>query len=590
MVDTSSGRERRIHLLEMDVVNKIAAGEVIERPYSVIKELVENAIDAMATRITINIEEGGKNLIEIIDNGHGIPHNDVRLAFQRHATSKISNFEDLETLRSMGFRGEALPSIASVAVVEIQTRHFQEEVGTFFRIEGGRETAFIEQARDFGTTLRVKNLFFNVPARKKFLRQNSTELRYIIAEVTQQALALPHIAFRLSHDDRELFHYTPVKDHIKRIHQVFGDEMENQLMPVELVVSNSKLTGFAGSPALARKNSQIYLFINTRYVRDKLVTKAILEVYRSMLEKNNYPFVVLYLEIDPALVDFNVHPSKREIKFDDRFPAYRIFTDALQQALNSGYSKDNSLKMIMRQSPMIPSKATISYQDVLPLQTITHTAGKADMTPDIQKVIQRLDSNIQHEQNTSEVMPHLWQLQLTYIVTNTRDGMVIIDQHAAGERILYEKILKNFREQKKLSQSLLFPEVVELTSAEMILYRQTDNILVNMGFMIKEFSGNSLVIEGIPAYLHHWESASTLKDILDDLAAEKEPHIKAVEKIARYTACRAAVKAGDRLTVNLMQQLIDDLFICEFPYTCPHGRPTLIKITFSELEKRLGRK
>lgn len=582
-------QKTRIHLLSDDLCNKIAAGEVIERPFSVVKELVENSIDAMATRISISIEKGGKDLMEISDNGHGIPREDVRLAFHRHATSKIQDFNDLNQLHSMGFRGEALPSIASVSQVEIWTRFYHEDTAIYLRLEAGKEMAYHETARDVGTTIRIKNLFFNVPARKKFLRQDTTEYRYILSEIENQALAHPEISFRCLSNGQESFHYPQAPSLDQRIYQVMGHELEGKLLPIEYRSDLGTIRGYAGSIETARKNASIYVYVNSRVIRDKVVTKAILEVYRSMLEKNRYPLVFIYLELDPSLVDFNVHPSKREVRFNDSLQLYHLVYTSVKKTLDQGFSKDETLKNLTSTPRFSFAKPQVSFQETLPLELEKKEKKTSQTTPEINKVIQRITSGFETEQSHQTVQ-QLWQLHQTYIVTSIKDGMVIIDQHAAAERILYEKIVKSFKNNEITSQQLLFPEVINLNLQEFNLYKEVQGIFNSFGFSLREYSGNSLMIESIPAYIHHWESASTFKEIMDDLMAEKEIHTKSVEKIARYTACRTAVKAGDKLNTESMQTIIDDLFACEFPYTCPHGRPTLIKINLTELEKRFGRK
>jgi len=578
-----------IRELPTHLVNKIAAGEVVERPYSVVKELVENSIDAMAKKIFVNIENGGKTLIEVVDDGYGIPKDQVRIAFKRHATSKISSFEDLLNLHTMGFRGEALPSIASVSNMEVITRFYNQDFATYLKIEAGKEVAFSESYRNIGTTIKVKNLFYNVPARQKFLRRDITELRYIINEINVQALSHPEIAFKLTSNGKILFHYTSVDNIYKRILQVFSNELKDKLFRVQYKSMFATIEGYAGSPELARKSSQIYIFVNRRYIKDNIIRKAIMEAYRSMLEKHNYPFVILFIDIEPEKVDFNVHPTKREVKFDDTVNIFSIVVNSLKKALNKGYIKDDSLSPLVSERKVYhkeDSNNYVSFQDKLPIDIIKEheqTEYKLD------KIKNRIEKDFQ-ENTTTAVIPTLWQLHSTYIITSIKEGMIIIDQHAAAERILYEKILKNFEKEQPVKQKLLFPEVVELNTEEFTIFLENKDFFQRSGFDIKEFGNNSVVIESVPAYVHNWESANTFKEILDDLLESQEVHTSVKERIAKYTACRTAIKAGDKLNPEQMQALIDDLFSCEFPYTCPHGRPTLIRINLSELEKRFGRK
>jgi len=582
---------QNIQLLSNDLINQIAAGEVIDRPYSVVKELVENSIDALSSKIFVNLEQGGKQLIEIIDNGHGIPKDEIKLAFKRHATSKIKYFDDLSQLHTMGFRGEALPSIASVSVVEVRTRFYKNSSAFFIKLENGNQVSFQECSRDIGTTIKVKNIFFNLPARKKFLKQNSTELRYIIAELNHHALAHPQIAFKLTHDKKEIFHYPPTENYEQRILQVFGNDTKNYLFPLEYKSNLGRINGFAGSPELIRKKSSIYTFINKRLIKDKVIIKAIMDVYRSMLEKNNYPFVVLYFDLDPALIDFNVHPSKREVKFDDSLNIFSMVSGSVSRALAKGFQKDQTISSLHSSgaNPLRESPLSKGFQVPLELNIKKESSESNVTSPEINKVFHRIENNF-HSNQTSSLNANLWQLHLTYIMCNSTEGLIILDQHAAAERILYEKILKNFEMTEPYSQQLLFPEVVELTSEEFNLFQSMKEIFQKVGFSVKEFSGNSIVIESIPAYIHNWESTATFKEILDDLYEDKEIRTKEKERIARYTACRAAIKSGDKLNQDQMQNLIDELFSCEFPYTCPHGRPTLIRINLTELEKRFGRK
>lgn len=615
----------KISILPENLANKIAAGEVVQRPDSVVKELMENAIDAGSTLIEVLIKKAGKVLIQVIDNGEGMLEEDVILSIQKHATSKISTLEDLDAIKTLGFRGEALSAIAAVSQLEIKTETHVDELGTMLRVE---ESNFNTEKGSFskGTSIAVKNLFFNTPGRRNFLKTDTTELKHIINTFTKLALSNPQIAFKLFIDD-ELTFDLPSSNLAKRIEEIFGEEMRDALIPVHEETDYISLTGFIGKPSLLKKNKgEQYLFLNNRFVQSKQINHAVFTGYENVLEKGDYPFFILFLSIDHKRVDVNVHPSKLEVRFDDEKDIYnfvlavikkslasfdmvpsltfqaeafpgseeklrinpsqriekRDFTDrptSTQSSYNPKVYSDNEIDLLFGSLRKNVDPQSILSTDKTPFDEETNETPKQKQT-----VIKRSDED---DANTTFII----QLHNKYILSQIKTGLMIIDQHVAHERILYEKALQLFEANFPFSQQLIFSKTLDVDPATYRLLKELYPHLSNLGFTLKFFSRNTIVIEGIPQEVKQGTEEKILFEILEEYHLnEREKKITdAKDNIAKSYSCRTAIKAGDKLSEKEMRLLIDQLFATSMPYVCPHGRPIVVKISLEEFDRRFGR-
>lgn len=615
----------KISILPENLANKIAAGEVVQRPDSVVKELMENAIDANATLIEVLIKKAGKVLIQVIDNGEGMLEDDAVLSIQKHATSKISTLEDLDAIKTLGFRGEALSAIAAVSQLEIKTETHVDELGTLLRVE---ESQINKEKGSFakGTSIAVKNLFFNTPGRRNFLKTDTTELKHIINTFTKLALSNPQIAFKLFIDDDLTFDLS--SDTLaKRIEQIFGEEMSDALIPVHEETDYISLTGFIGKPSLLKKNKgEQYLFLNNRYVQSKQINHAVFSGYEHVLEKGDYPFFILFLSIDYKRVDVNVHPSKLEVRFDDEKDIYNFVLAVIRKSLasfdlvpslsfqsqsfssneeklsinpsqkverkdfsdrpKSGQSSynpkvysDNEIDLLFGSLRKNVDTQSISSNDKMPFDTELTVSAKQQQT-----VIRRSDED---DANTTFII----QLHNKYILSQIKTGLMIIDQHVAHERILYEKALQLFEANFPFSQQLIFSKTLDVDPATYSLLKELYPHLSNLGFTLKFFSRNTIVIEGIPQEVKQGTEEKILFEILEEYHLnEREKKITdAKDNIAKSYSCRTAIKAGDKLSEKEMRLLIDQLFATSMPYVCPHGRPIVVKISLEEFDRRFGR-
>jgi DNA mismatch repair protein MutL len=603
----------RIHILPENIASKIAAGEVIQRPASVVKEAIENSIDAGATKIIISIKESGSAFIQIADNGTGIEPEELAVAFERHATSKISTYDDLENIRTLGFRGEALASIAAVAQVEIRTRVKTESVGMSLRVEGGERYKPEPIAMEHGSTLTVKNLFFNTPARRNFLKSSATEFKHILDTVQRAALSRPDIAFTFVSDDDMVFDVMP-GDLKNRIAKLFGDDLGEGLMECAEETEYLTVFGFLAKPEYSRRtrNDQ-YLFLNKRYITNRSINHAVYRAYEHLMIKGSFPFYVLFLDIDPHRIDVNIHPSKLEAKFDDERSVYGIITSVVRKTL--------------AQHDMVPSYESISPNARNEFGTNLGMRPKTPLhmlkvNPDTGEIVEestdaaesrglslfrgRHDTDERYQtgkaQSPEEIGKEpdpktdagvetgwIYQLQNKYILTHIRSGLMIIDQHVAHERILYERALKRFNEPGPASQQLLFPETIELDRADAMLVKEILPLLERLGFDIKIFGSNTVVLEGIPSDVRPSYEHDILQRVLSEYRDNHNTRVDARDILAKSFACKAAVKSGDSLNETEMRILIDQLFATEMPYVCPHGRPVVIKLTIEELDKKFGR-
>lgn len=603
------------------VANKIAAGEVVQRPASVVKELLENAIDAGADDIVVIVKDAGKTLIQVVDNGCGMAQDDAVQAFERFATSKISDVEDLENLHTLGFRGEALASIAAVAQVELKTKRREDAVATLVRIEGGllQETA-AAQGVD-GTSVSVRNLFFNIPARRKFLKSNATEFKHIYETVQAQALIHTDIAFRLISDGEEIFRFQH-ESLIERLSAFFGKEFSDGLIEVSGGNSLLSLKGYIGKPAMTKrsKNEQ-FLFINERVVQSRLIAHAVAQAFGELLEERQQPFFCLHLTLPPKHIDVNVHPSKMEVKFEDERNVYNlvyaIVRDAVRQIDYAPSVKVEAkpdvltLPRPMNFSPAEPEFVGLSkrlrydtderdvrttqalYQDYRTFNERSlenwaeHCSAAHKTTSAPQQLIFPSD-NTPPEEKTSERL--VWQIHNKYILTQIKSGLMIIDQHVAHERILYERALAIMNSGVPHSQQLLFPQRIELKPWEAEILEQIHDDLVQLGFSFRMFGRHTLLVEGIPPDVRPGSEERILQEILEQYQTYTQTlSLEPRKRLAASYACRSSIMAGDKLSVQEMLVLIDQLFATSMPYICPHGRPIIIKLSLEELDKMFGR-
>ncbi len=601
-------QEVKIRVLPENLINKIAAGEVIDRPSSVVKELVENSIDAGADKITVLLRDGGKGLIQVVDNGSGMQEKDAIMSFQRHATSKIGAWEDMEQIRTLGFRGEALASIAAVAQVEMKTVPRDAIEGTQINIEGGVMVKLDRTGGNAGTSIAVKNLFYNTPARRKFLRATNTEYRHIISVVNRFVLSYPEIAFEFYHDDNEIFSYKPSTLR-QRIGDVLGRTVGDNLLEVSDTNALLTCTGFIGNFDILRKtrNDQ-YLFVNRRYIIDRTIGAAIAAGLGDLCPPGSYPLYVLSLDIDPARIDVNVHPTKSEIKFADQQSLFTLIRGAIKRAVKTDEIIPEMQEKFQLSRRPFPKRFTTSLIDeIYSSNKTTQTAINFDAPPEVDypvdmvavKPTQAASQFRIENQSAVPATPAvparqqeakmLWQLHNKYLVSQIKSGLVIIDQHAAHERIIYERVKNNFHSRQSASQQLLFPQTLELTIEDYTYLLEILPYLEKVGFIVKGFGNRTVVVEGVPSGLQVGRESKLLLDILDEYKLKLAVEADIQERVAKSLACRSAIMSGDPLTDTAMAALIDQLFACETPYFCPHGRPTMITLSLEELDKRFER-
>jgi DNA mismatch repair protein MutL len=596
-----------INILPDHLANKIAAGEVVQRPDSVVKELLENSIDAGATSIAVTIKTAGKTFIQITDNGIGMSEEDAEKAFYRHATSKISSYEDLENIRTLGFRGEALASVAAVAHVELKTRREEDQTGTLIRIDGGTHIERSKTAHQRGTTITVKNLFYNTPARRNFLKSNNTEFKHIYDTVQRLALSKPEIALEFTSDDDTIL-ALPSQRLEERLKSLFGDRHFATMIPVEEETELLTVYGYIGKPDFARKSKvEQFLFLNNRFIISRSLNHAVFSGYEHLVEKGNFPFFLLYIKLDPRKVDVNVHPSKMEVKFADEQNVYRIVAAVIRKALGGSdlvptvefrQTTENFSTLrhatVPRFYPHTDSAASPSRSAAAtsPEDLPFDLSLKLDQIFSTQQQTARQETQFQHvprEIEESDSKP-IWQLHNKYILTQIRSGLMIIDQHVAHERILYEKALTRMNNAVPSSQQLLFPQTIQLSSGDFTLAKDILPFLQTIGFETKVFGKNTLVLEGVPPEVKAGTETTILQDILDEFKNNQlRVKLDAQDNVAKSFSCKAAIKAGEKLSEVEMRSLIDQLFATNMPYVCPHGRPVLIKLSLQELDRRFFR-
>ncbi len=586
----------RIRLLPEHVANQIAAGEVVERPASVVKELVENSLDAEARRITVTIRAGGRSAVIVADDGFGMGRDDALLALESHATSKISKAEDLSSIRSLGFRGEAVPSIAAVSRFTLTTRERGSLSGTQVEIAGGKILSVNDVGTAEGTTVEVRNLFFNLPARRKFLRSEQTEMAHIEHIITICALAHPDVAFRLVVDEREKFNLAPAPQLTGRLRELYGNQLVDQLVPVDSKRGDVHVTGFIGKPGISRSDrSQQHAFVNGRPVESKGINYALLEGYHTALMKSRYPVTFLFVDIDPDLVDVNIHPAKREVRFHDEYAVRQAVIDAVRRALEptGGFQPVAATGWPVSSAPLMlraESSAPIATQTALPIiSTAAPAAPVFSHTVAIERENVPVPNDVQTVDGRWRILGVIGQL---YVLIESPEGLVLMDQHAAHERVLFERMLKELETDVAPSQKLLLPITLEVDARDALFLQSNLKTLHKLGIGVSEFGDKTFLIDAIPPYFQLEIIQQTFRNIIDELRQTGEQvHARRLgeDKIAT-TVCRHAVKAHDPLKGEELRALLHQLHQCDLPYTCPHGRPTLIQISYPELEKKFGRK
>ena len=604
----------RIRVLSEELANQIAAGEVVERPASVVKELLENSIDAGATLIRIDIEGGGKKKIRIMDNGMGMLPEECRIAFSRHATSKISDFSDLETIHSLGFRGEALPSIASVAKVRCTSARSENQGGKLIVVEGGELIEEKDFACPQGTTIEVVQLFYVTPARSKFLKGDSTEFSHITQVVTQQALAYPSIQFQLTHNGREVIQTLPSDQIHYRIAELFGTELAKSLVQVKSSSGDYRLEGYVSNPVFTRSNrSTQYCFINGRFVRDKVILHATQQGYSHLLPKGQHPALFLYLNMDPKLLDVNVHPSKAEVRFAFQQDVHQFISRSIREALEENLQspaedlqpvyenipiKTNYTKPIYREASSWVNKseevASFQQGDLSEaLRDMTSSHGFHSKISSSPQQVMGFDKAPVPVSNLiySEFQP-LGQLNNSFIIMQGKQGLLVVDQHVAHERILYEKFRESAKKKKIEVQNLLFPLTVEFSPAETELLIFHLDRLKQLGLELETFGKNEFLLRSVPAILKNIDNEKLLRDTIELLPKDGDENIlhEKYEDVLIMMSCRNAIKVNHPLNLDQIRKLISDLEQTSMPFTCPHGRPISLLFGMEDILKKFLRK
>jgi len=610
-----------IKILPESVANKIAAGEVVQRPESVVKELMENSIDANSKNVHLYIKTAGKSLIQIIDDGDGMSPDDALRCLERHATSKISSFDDLQSLKSYGFRGEALASVAAVSQLEIRTERKADEIGTLVTVNEGK--AVLEKGSFAkGTSIAVKNLFYNTPARRNFLKSNPTELKHIIETFKKVALSHHEISFKFFNDDEIVFDF-PAGTLEERVKNVIADNISESVIYVSEVTDYISLYGFIAKPTYLRKSKgEQYFFLNKRYVVSKVLNHAVFSAYDDLLDKGDYPFFLLFMDIDASKIDINVHPQKLEVKFEDDRDVYSFVNAVIKKSLGShdlvpsitfqptegersrldftGFRKTDANDFSDRPSFIAGAQAPKKSKSIFSDDEIDVLFGNINKEikqnapettvedPFTEKSVKEVSaSTIPPE---SQAASFIISLHNKYILCQIKSGLMIIDQHVAHERILYEKAINSFNTDIPFSQQLLFSQTVNCDPAEYQLLLELEPYLTKLGFDLKFFGKNTVVIDGVPPDVKIGSETIILMEILDEYRKNfQEKKLEEKDNIAKSYSCKAAIKAGDKLSEREMRVLVDQLFATTMPYVCPHGRPIVIKISLDEFDKKFGR-
>ena len=587
----------KIHVLSEHVANKIAAGEVVERPASIVKELVENSLDAGADQIEIEIRHGGKSLIRVADNGSGMTVDDAQLAIQRHATSKIEKAEDLDHIASFGFRGEALPSIAAVSRFTLQTRTADAATGTELVVDGGSLIKAKECSAAAGTVIEVRDLFFNTPARRKFLKQDTTEFGHILDIVTCLALANLRVRFVLSSGGKAVLDLVPTRELLVRAGAILGDDWAKQTLPIQSEIPHAKLSGLIGKPSLASGNrAQQFLFINHRWVKAYGLSYGLQAGYHGLLMQHQFPAAILFLELNPQYVDVNVHPTKQQVRLSHEAMIKTMIEKSVAQELKdsgdlvpSFREKDEQPFAVFHGTKF--QATSFEFEE----RTSSHNAPlKVAEAVVTDMALYKVDAFLPLEIGKGlRITRVLGQVHRTYILAETEEGYAVVDQHAAHERVMFEALMKNFESERPASQGLLMEEVLELHPRQVEILKKKLPVLAKLGFEIELFGERSFVVRGLPAILKDENPVTLIKQFVDEEETGRaHTGLKgAQEDVAAMIACkRRSVKAADPLTLPAMQGLLEQLAQCKNPFNCPHGRPSIMKYSFLDLEKQFKRK
>ena len=574
----------KIHVLDDATINKIAAGEVIERPSSVVKELIENSIDAGASDIRVEVKKSGKSAIRVVDNGCGMSKEDAALSFVKHATSKITNVEDIGIVNTMGFRGEALSSISAVANVEIVTKTKGELSGTKVIVQGGKLISIEDTGAPDGTTVFVEELFYNTPARKKYLKSDSTELSHIIDIVTRNALGHNNVSFTLSNNGNEILRVPSSDDLLDIIIHIYGSEVARSMLSVHLESGTARVTGFISKPSLVRGTlDHQNFYINDRNVNSRAISFALRDGYGTLIPRGRFPVSVLKIYVDTREVDVNVHPTKNQVRLSHE----KEICETVTRAVNNALSQNNLIQNVNFTQSRI-------YEPSAPSPEIIREtgAGFKVTVKDTDKRLRRSEINETNaEKSISHDMPQvkvLGQVDRLYIIAETKDGLILIDQHAAHERVFFEKVRNSKRND---SQELIVPVNLDLDTREKVLMKDCIPYLHEFGFRISEFGKDTFAVTAVPNVLGMLEDPGLVHDIITDILSDGK--IKndtgIFDRVTKSIACRSAVKAGADCSIEQMENLIRQLFMTENPYTCPHGRPTMVSFNRQELDKLFKR-
>ena len=578
----------KIRVMDETLANKIAAGEVVEKTSSIVKELCENSIDAGASHIYVSLEEGGKKKIEVKDDGSGMSEKDALLAFQRHATSKIYNDNDLFFIDTLGFRGEALPSIASVSRVELKTS--DGECGTHIIIEGGKK--LIEEKSDArkGTIIKVTNLFYNTPARLKYLKSDQAELASCVSFIEKLAISHPNIAFTLEHEGHDIVRTSGSKDLLKTIHEIYGVSVSSKMIEVKNGNDDFDLSGFICNPEILKSNrNHMITLVNDRVVKNFEINKAINDAYYTYKPDIKYPIVILKIDTDPTLIDVNIHPTKQDIKIGKM----EVLTDLILKTLKDALYKN---LLIPNAIERMPESNQIKIEVV---DNIIKEESQTLETENIQTTFDFVASEKEEQNNEVVVNPEMKELKLypvglahgTYIIAENETGLFLIDQHAAQERINYEKNMQALKEKKISTTELLFPITIELNSSDYLKLKEQKNLLIEMGFGIEEFGLNTYVFKSHPTWLLEGHEEESIRRIIDLIIGGLSgfDRVKFNENIAITLACKMSIKANMHISHEAQEELLNELCACDNPYNCPHGRPTIIKFSIYDLERMFKR-
>jgi DNA mismatch repair protein MutL len=599
-----------IHLLPDNIANQIAAGEVIQRPASAVKELLENAVDAGATEIRLIINDAGKSLIQVIDNGSGMSDTDARMCFERHATSKINSIDDLFHIRTMGFRGEALASIAAVSQVELKSKRNSDETGIYIEVDNSTVRKQEPIALPVGTSIAMKNLFFNVPARRNFLKSNAAEMRHIIDEFTRVALAFPKIFFSLTANNQQIFHLE-AGNLKQRILQLLGTNYNTKLVTVNEETDYMNIYGFAGKPETAKKTrGDQFFFVNNRFIKSAYLNHAVMNAYQDMIGADSYPMYVLFIDLDPTQVDVNVHPTKQEIKFEDEKIIYAFVQAAIKHALAQfsitptlDFELDPTIQQLSSiQQPFTEEKQSAAFSGSI-YKTFTqknqaHFIERSDLahwkTKDDSAIstLTPFEKEVSSHQSSKPVIPDdpaILQVQNQFVLVQTQSGFILADQQLAHERVLYERSMKAMQGRPIATQRSMFPVTFDLSPSDAAIMQELLSELTQLGYLIEPFGNHSFVIQGTPADVVQGHEKNVVESLLEQYKFfSPDMKFSKREKLLRSVARQQSIKAGKILSQREMEALVSDLFSCEHHNFSPDGRPTYLEFRKEQIEKMFG--